>query len=148
MLPVCAVRSFRVLSNRIFKDQVVVDDALGRVAYCTTYEASAVLFMAKVGGPIYWGKSSPTAHLAFDLACCQFEPGSDGVILTVDHNDDPIEEAIWYTLNCAQPAPPYDRVCHATIAICIDHMESAQKVENAFIDPVAFSDINGPIVDE
>ncbi len=51
-LPVCALGRFRVSSNRIVKDQVVGDGVFGRVAYCTTHEASAVLFMAKVGGPI------------------------------------------------------------------------------------------------
>ncbi len=41
------------LSTAHAKDQVVGDGIFGRVAYSTTHEVRAVLFMAKVGGPIY-----------------------------------------------------------------------------------------------
>ena len=58
-----------------------------------------------------WGNNCATAHLAFDLACCEFDADSESVIVTTDHGDESIGDAIWYTLNCAYPVDPYDRDC-------------------------------------
>jgi hypothetical protein len=95
-----------------------------------------------------WGEGCRKAHLAFDLACCQFEPGSESVIFTTDHHDDPIEEAIWHLINCAYPDDPYDRDCHATLVICVNKPQLAQTVQLAFADPLEFSEKNGPNVDD
>ncbi|MHC4405872.1 MAG: DUF7684 family protein [Planctomycetota bacterium] len=95
-----------------------------------------------------WGNRCQSAHGAFDVACSAFEPDGAAVIMTTDHRDDPIEEAIWYLLNCAQPVDPYDRDCHATIAICVNATGSAQTIRRAFRNPVEFSDNHGPTVDE
>lgn len=95
-----------------------------------------------------WGNSCNTAHFAFDLACCEFDTDSENVILTTDHGDESIDDSIWYTLNCAYPADPYDRDWHSIIAICVRDDEAAKSVRHAFSDPMAFSEANGPEVDD
>lgn len=91
-----------------------------------------------------WGRDCRVAHHAFDLACCEFEPEGDHVILTTDHHDESLEQAIWFALNCARPDGPYERGCHATIAISVNDHEAGQTIRRAFADPVRFSEHNGP----
>ena len=87
-----------------------------------------------------WGDNCKTAHHAFDLACCEFEPDSKGVIITTDHGSESIDDAIWYTLNCAIPMAPYDQDWKSLVAICVVDDGAAESVRNAFSDPIAFSD--------
>ena len=95
-----------------------------------------------------WGQACQTAHLAFDLACCDFETDNESVILTTDHSKESLEDAIWFAMVCAYPADPYDREWHATLAICVNDRASSQTVRTAFADPVNFSAQNGPAIDE
>ena len=95
-----------------------------------------------------WGEQCRIAHLAFDLACSEFEPNGDGVVPTMDHGTESIEYAIWRTLNCAQPVKPYDRDWNATVAVCVDDQSAGQVVRAAFASPVAFSELYGPDVEE
>ena len=88
------------------------------------------------------GNGCQTAHLAFDLACCEFEPDSENVILTTDHSHESFTDAIWFVLNCAYPVDPYDRDWHATIAVCANDLQSAQEVRDAFESPVEFSRVD------
>lgn len=94
-----------------------------------------------------WGQDCENAHLAFDLACCEFEAGTDNVILTTDHSRESLEDAIWYALNCAKPAEPFDRDWRAIISICVNNKSASQSVRRAFTNPVEFSEKNGPDVD-
>ena len=41
-----------------------------------------------------WGQECQMAHLAFDLACCEFETDNEHVILTTDHSKESVEDAI------------------------------------------------------
>ncbi len=93
------------------------------------------------------GNDCQTAHLAFDLACCEFEPDSDNVILITDHSHESFADAIWFVLNCAYPVDPYDRDWHATIAVCVKDDQSAQEVRAAFASPVEFSHVDEPGAD-
>ena len=95
-----------------------------------------------------WGRDCQMAHLAFDLACCEFEIDSEHVILTTDHSKESIEDAIWFTLVCAYPVDPYDKDWQATIAICVKDQSASHTVRKAFTDPATFSEKNGPVVDE
>lgn len=95
-----------------------------------------------------WGRCCQMAHLAFDLACCEFEPDTDNVILTTDHSRESLNDVIWYALNCAHPVDPYDRGWHAIIAICVNDTNAAQTIREAFTDPAKFSKHNVPTVDE
>ena len=88
------------------------------------------------------GNACETAHLAFELACCEFEPDSENVILTTDHSHESFHDVIWFVLNCAYPVDPYDRDWHATIAVCVNDSESADKVRAAFESPVEFSHVD------
>lgn len=94
------------------------------------------------------GDGCKTAHLAFDLACCEFEADRESVILTTDHSCESLTDAIWVVINCAYPVDPCDRDWHATIAICVNDKKAAQTIRDAFTDPVEFSEHYGPTVDD
>lgn len=93
-----------------------------------------------------WGRECQRAHLAFDLACCEFEAGDGHVILTTDHSRESLDDAIWYAIVCAYPVDPYDRDWQGTLAVCVNDRDASQTVRKAFMDPVAFSDIHGPAI--
>ncbi len=93
------------------------------------------------------GNDCETAHLAFDLACCEFDPDCTHTILTTDHSCESFSDAIWFVLNCAYPVDPYDQDWQATIAICVNDKIAAHAIRQAFEAPQEFSDNNGPDVD-
>ena len=93
-----------------------------------------------------WGRDCQVAHLAFDLACCEFETDSEAVILTTDHSRESVEAAIWFATVCAYPVDPYDRGWHATVAICVSDRAASQTVRKACTDPIAFSESHGPAI--
>ncbi|MDX1963584.1 MAG: hypothetical protein SFX18_10550 [Pirellulales bacterium] len=95
-----------------------------------------------------WGRDCQMAHLAFDLACCEYEADNEQVIITTDHSNESIEDAIWFALVCAYPVDPYDKEWHATIAICVNNQSASHIVRKAFTDPLKFSEKNGSVVDE
>lgn len=84
-----------------------------------------------------WGNQSDHAHNVFDEVCCDFEPDRGSVILTTNHCDS-LEESIWFSLNCAQPTPPYDQDWNGILAITVDDAESLAKIRTVFSDPVEF----------
>ena len=94
-----------------------------------------------------WGKQCEAAHLAFDLACCEFEDDNECVIPTTDHHNDSIEEAIWYFLNCAYPSEPFDQDCDSAIAICVGSAQHSRTIRTAFRNPDNFSESRGRLVD-
>ena len=94
------------------------------------------------------GTGCETAHLAFDLACCEFEPDRDTVILTTDHSHESFRDAIWFVLNCAYPVDPYDQEWHATVAICVNDKNRSNTIREAFAAPEEFSESDGPTGDE
>ena len=95
-----------------------------------------------------WGRNCEMAHLAFDLACCEFEADNQPVILTTDHSTESIEETIWFTIFCAYPAIPYEKDWYATVAVCVNDQTASQAVRKAFSAPATFSENIDPSGDE
>ena len=85
-----------------------------------------------------WGNRCDLAHEIFDEECSMFESDEESVIMTTDHRDDSIDDAIWFALNCAVPAPPYDRNWNAILAVSIDDAESLDRLRAVFAEPTQF----------
>lgn len=94
------------------------------------------------------GPMCQEAHEAFDWACLDIEEKEGSVILTTDHSQESLMEAIWFVLNCAYPCNPYDQDWHATVAICINNQVAAQSVRDAFSDPVRFTELHCSLRDD
>ncbi len=82
-----------------------------------------------------WGPDSSRLDLAFDLAA--IDAGLDGqtdsseFVMTSDHGDEPLDEALWFALHVASPADPTPE-CHAVLAITSPG--NAVQVERRFAD--------------
>lgn len=87
-----------------------------------------------------WGKGCEMAHEVFDEECSIFDPEVESVIMTTDHGNETLEEAIWFALNVAVPASPYDQNWNGILGISINDPDSTGKLRSAFADPVTFSD--------
>jgi hypothetical protein len=83
-----------------------------------------------------WGPASGRLDLAFDLAA--IDAGFDGrsdeadFVMTSDHGDDALDEALWYATFaafCADPVPE----CRAVLAIT--SRDYVEQVERRFADP-------------
>ena len=59
-----------------------------------------------------WGPDCERIHDLFDAAAIELDPEqTKGVIMTTWHDDEPLEEAISYFMNCAIPDEAYQRTC-------------------------------------
>lgn len=87
-----------------------------------------------------WGNRCEVAHEIFDEECSKFESDGESVIMTVDHRSESLDDAIWFALNCAVPAPPYDQNWNAILAVSINDTASLHRVRTIFTDPAGFCD--------
>jgi hypothetical protein len=76
------------------------------------------------GGATYvcvWGPDCARVHNAFDEADLEVngESTDDRVLMTTDHADEPLEEAVWFALNAAYPAGAYESTTQATVLATI-----------------------------
>ena len=138
--------SLATLPDGNFVALIIAD--FGRATLDALTELSESMIAAGARYFCAWGTNCETAHLAFDLACCEFDSDSENAILTTDHGDESINNAIWYTLNCAYPVDPYDVNWHSIIAICVRDDDAVESVRHAFSDPMVFSEANCPEVDD
>jgi hypothetical protein len=76
-------------------------------------------------------------HAAFDIP-------DDSCIMTTWHEDETLEQALWFFLVCTGPAQPYDESTQAALAISIGSSAWAETIRSALSDSKAFFDtVNG-----
>ncbi|HEV7504955.1 MAG TPA: hypothetical protein VGS07_08595 [Thermoanaerobaculia bacterium] len=68
---------------------------------------------------VAWGPDCERVHDLFDRIDMEENVEADTVIMTTWHSNEPLEEALWFALSSAWPAPPYDQGCAATVAVAI-----------------------------
>jgi hypothetical protein len=89
-----------------------------------------------------WGFGCERTHDRFDWVEIDRNPGFDDedVILTSVHEDESLDEALWYALFTAWPAPKYEDRCDATLAIAVGDDEWAEQIRRRMGDPAQFID--------
>jgi hypothetical protein len=83
---------------------------------------------------IAWGPDCERVHDLFDAADIELNPasnsvGGDTVIMSTWHDKEPLEEALWFSLYSAYPAPPYDETAVATVVATIGESACASSVD-------------------
>jgi hypothetical protein len=72
---------------------------------------------------VAWGPDCERVHDLFDSVDVELNSdsniGPETVIMSTWHDKEPLTEALWFSLNTAYPAPPYNETAVATIAVAI-----------------------------
>ena len=78
-----------------------------------------------------WGPDCSRFHDAFDEAdlVANGDVSDSRFILTTWHEDEPLEEAAWFALNCAIPAPAYAPTTGTVILIAIGNTTWATRLD-------------------
>jgi hypothetical protein len=85
-----------------------------------------------------WGFLSGAVHIIFDLAIARREidkehvsvtPGDSPVIMTTDHENDSLDEALWYALWVALPHDAFFEEWDTIVAITVGNREWADQIE-------------------
>ena len=84
----------------------------------TIYSVSEKLLDKGMVYACVWGPDCERVHDAIDQAIIQRNPNetNGNVVMTTWHDKDPINEAVWFFLNCALPADDYMHGCSDWIA--------------------------------
>jgi len=82
---------------------------------------------------VAWGPDCERVHDLFDLVDMAENPEStsaspDTVIMSTWHDDETMEEALWFALFNAWPAVPYDETCSAAIAATVANSSWADSI--------------------
>lgn len=86
-----------------------------------------------------WGPDCSRVHDIFDMSCAENGSNETSVLMTTWHDNESLDEAIWFFLNCAFPL---DHQTEKTsfVAITVGNTAWAQNIEKALADLPAFSE--------
>jgi len=84
-----------------------------------------------------WGKDSERVHDVFEEAAADWDPDADAdtAILSEWHEDEPLSEALRFSVASAIPALAYDKGCRATLAAVVGNPDAAERVRAWLEDP-------------
>jgi hypothetical protein len=84
---------------------------------------------------VCWGPDCERVHDIADECALQ----RHAVIMTTWHDDDTLDDALWYFLNNMFPDPAFEDDFHSSLAITIGSPSWASAVRTALLDPRGFS---------
>ena len=106
----------------------------------TTNEVVAFVEPLIKAGCVYfscWGPDCERVHDIID----ECDPYTDAVIMTTWHEGVPIEEALWYFLNCTWPDDKFQDSFVASIAVTVGSVNWAAAARSAVNDPRTFTQV-------
>ncbi|MBK8276034.1 MAG: hypothetical protein IPK92_09340 [Nitrospira sp.] len=77
-----------------------------------------------------WGPGCERVHDVIDEAIATLDrtESDETVIMTTWHDDESLEEALWFALNNAMPASAYSESCSVVIAVSIGSEQWGRKI--------------------
>ena len=108
-------------------------------------QISMVVERLQDSGCVYiccWGPDCKRVHDVFEEVEVNFSleqevVDEDGPIcMSTWHSNEPLSEAIWFTLNCTTPDEHYVDGCRSVIGLSIGSSEFAAEILAAFVAPV------------
>ncbi len=101
-------------------------------------EVAERLIKAGCAYAICWGPDCERVHDIFDEVDSLSQP--DGpVLMTTWHSDEPLVDAIWFTLFCTWPDDAFAAGCTSAVGISIGSTEWAGEMWTAFTNPSDFN---------
>jgi hypothetical protein len=82
-----------------------------------------------------WGPGCNRVHDIFDEVEIERDVSTDDAFLmTTWHEDEGLDDALWFAVVTALPAEGYIETCRAVLAIVVDKPEWSNRVETALTD--------------
>jgi hypothetical protein len=84
-----------------------------------------------------WGKDSERVHDTFEEAAADWDPDADAdnALLSEWHEDEPLSEALRFSVAHALPAHAFEKGCTATLAAIVGNPDAAELVREWLGDP-------------
>jgi len=103
----------------------------------TVVELAAIVLDRGLAYLCAWGPDCERVHDLFDEVGSRRDPGAteETVIMTTWHEDESLDESLWYFLNCALPAEAYLNSCKSWLAVCVGNDEWARTIEMRLANP-------------
>jgi hypothetical protein len=107
------------------------------------YAAAEAAVRAGASYVCCWGPDCSRFHDAFDEADLYLngESSDAKIIVTTWHDDEPLEEALWFAVHSTLPSPFYEPSTRAVLAVAIDNRAWATQID-------AYLASGAPLVDE
>jgi hypothetical protein len=80
-----------------------------------------------------WGPDCSRVHDCFDEERAEDE-AADTVVMTTWHDDEPIDEALWYFRNNAWPSDAFKLTCTDWIAISVDNASWERQIREELFE--------------
>jgi hypothetical protein len=89
-----------------------------------------------------WGGDAERVHDVFEEAAADWDPDADvdTAILSEWHEDEPLSEALRFSVADALPAHSYEKGCKATLAAVVGKPDAAERVRAWLEDPARLAD--------
>ncbi len=89
-----------------------------------------------------WGGDAERVHDVFEEAAADWDPDADAdtAILSEWHEDEPLSEALRFSVADALPAHSYEGTCKATLAAIVGNPDAAERVRAWLEDPAKLAD--------
>jgi len=87
-----------------------------------------------------WGPGCERAHDIIDetLAAANLDVIDDSVIMTTWHDDETLDEALFFLLTCAMPDDKYFEMTGASVAVSVGNEKVLAQIRTALEDPRGF----------
>ena len=84
-----------------------------------------------------WGRDSERVHDTFEEAAAEWDPDSDAdtALLSEWHEDEPLSEALRFSVAHALPAHAFEKGCNATLVAIVGNPDAAELVREWLADP-------------
>jgi len=88
-----------------------------------------------------WGADCARVESVFDEVIVERNPGETerSVIMSTQHDEESLDEALWYLLHVAFPAGDYEEHCKAEVVAVVDNKEWAAQIRARLADRDALS---------
>lgn len=101
-------------------------------------------------GTVYicaWGAECERFDTIFDLVAVnlEIEEGRDLPLMTTWHNDESLDEALWFALNVAYPDEKYADSCGSVLAVSVANPAWYAQIQERLL---SHSQLNADVVNE
>lgn len=110
----------------------------------TVDEISRVAEVLLGSGCVYfctWGGGCERVHDIIDeIISADPDPASDSNVMTTWHDNETLDDALWFFLRCTNPDQPYEDSCRAALTVLIGNdADRSSRIRYALTDPQRFS---------
>lgn len=95
-----------------------------------------------------WGKGSQETENAVDIACVEkkmrgeVDDNNNGYfVMTTSHDDEPLNEALWFALNLSYPDEKYVKDCESNLIIVVENKDWHKQILAGLSDVESFNKI-------